>query len=109
MVVKVCDDSISESSYLNGYSDYENNTRKRGNIQNGKSHYTLKLNNSKGSSITDHLSKESQEMLLEELMMLKEPSAVDVVSRLLFPLLFIVFNLCYWLVYLDQSHLALAN
>ncbi|XP_065067046.1 glycine receptor subunit alphaZ1-like isoform X2 [Rhopilema esculentum] len=109
VVVKVCDDSISESTYLNGYSDYENNTRKRGNIQNGKSHFTLKLNNSKGSSITDHLSKESQEMLLEELMMLKEPSAVDVVSRLLFPLLFIVFNLCYWLVYLDQSHLALAN
>ena len=66
------------------------------------------FSHTKHKSVTESLSKEAQEVLLEELMTLKEPSAVDVISRVLFPLLFVVFNLCYWLIYLDQAHLALS-
>eukprot|EP00112_Aurelia_sp_Birch-Aquarium-sp1_P026441 Seg939.1 transcript_id=Seg939.1/GoldUCD/mRNA.D3Y31 product="Gamma-aminobutyric acid receptor subunit beta-1" protein_id=Seg939.1/GoldUCD/D3Y31 len=113
VVVMIGDENnYSDSNYMNGYSDNNvdnHNTRKRLNQGNRRqSLYTMKLNHTKHKSVTESLSKEAQEILLEELMTLKEPSAVDVVSRLLFPLLFVIFNLCYWLVYLDQAHLALS-
>ena len=110
VVVMIGDENnYSDSNYMNGYTDNHidnHNTRKRFD-QGGRrqSLYTMKLNHTKHRSVTESLSKEAQEVLLEELMTLKEPSAVDVVSRLLFPLLFVVFNLCYWLIYLDQAHL----
>ena len=105
-MLKIDDDyANSESSYLNGYTDIGiNHTRQRSSKQHS-SIFSTKSKTSKCKSITDNLSAEAQDLLLEELLKFKKPSVVDVISRLLFPVLFILFNLCYWLIYLDQSHL----
>ena len=95
----------SESSYLNGYTDTSNNHSRQRSIKQGSSLFNIKLSKPKCKSIVDDLSAEAEDLLLEELLKLKKPSVVDVISRLLFPVFFIIFNLCYWLIYLDQSHL----
>ncbi len=104
---------VDTDDYQNGEYGHCNGHVENNTIQRKKPHYngrrpslfSFKINNNKNRKrSTEHMTKENQEMLLEELLRLKEPSVVDVVSRFLFPLVFVIFNLCYWLVYLDQSN-----
>eukprot|EP00794_Sanderia_malayensis_P006035 gene6035-6736_t len=95
------------ASYSNGFKDDTNHDVTRQRLhKNGRrpSLFTFKVNSKKYKKDPDAvMGKERQQLLLEELLRLKKPSTVDLVSRFLFPLIFMLFNLCYWLIYLDQD------